>query len=208
MFHHVRIAGRVLLGNLSKIYSQDLPSFLVCQQALLIQRFPFMFILVLERPGSSSLEYPLSSLLELQSLSLNPLSSSRLDGLLLCDLTALDSTTLPGWGRIRVASLWLGIVSAVADAVIPSDEGRDGECRLKPDKRNKFCCSGLMVKSSICPTWPMLSMSRASWLKETPCPSQPSRITAVKEQQCRECGRNVNSVSVGRMSSDDPPRLW
>jgi hypothetical protein len=35
----------------------------------------------------------------------------------------------------------------------------------------------------------------------------PSRTTAVKEQQRVECGRNVTSVSVGRISLDDPPRL-
>jgi hypothetical protein len=47
----------------------------------------------------------------------------------------------------------------------------------------------------------------ADWLKETPRSSQPSRITAVKEQQCGECGRNVTSVSVGRTALDDRSRL-
>jgi hypothetical protein len=29
----------------------------------------------------------------------------------------------------------------------------------------------------------------------------------VKEHQCGECGRNVASASIGRISLDDPPRL-
>jgi hypothetical protein len=50
-------------------------------------------------------------------------------------------------------------------------------------------------------------MSRATWPKETPRSVLPSRITTVKEQQYRECGRNVTSVSMGRAALDDRLRL-
>jgi hypothetical protein len=67
------------------------------------------------------------------------------------------------------------------------------------------CCSGLIVKSSIIPTCPMLSISRASRRKETPRPSLPSWTTAVKEQECEDYGRKVASINVGRISLDDIP---
>jgi hypothetical protein len=204
IFQRVRIAGRVLPGNLPKIHSQDLSSFLYASKRCSSRSDHRLCLLMRERPGSSSLEYPSSSLLRSRSLSLNPPSSSRLDSLLLCEITALASTALPGWGRIRVASLWVGLASAAADAVIPLDGSRDGVCPLKPVKRKECCCSGLIVKSSIFPTWPMLSMSRVSWLKGAPRPSELSRATAVKGQQCGGCGRDVTSVSVGRVSLEDP----
>ncbi|KAE8442134.1 hypothetical protein EG329_003785 [Mollisiaceae sp. DMI_Dod_QoI] len=50
-------------------------------------------------------------------------------------------------------------------------------------------------------------LSRTTWLKETPRSAQPSRITAVKEQQCGECGWNVTSVGVGRVALDNRSRL-
>ena len=53
----------------------------------------------------------------------------------------------------------------------------------------------------------ILAISRTTWLNETPSSAQPSQITAVKEQQCGECGRNVTSISVGRAAPDDRSRL-
>jgi hypothetical protein len=82
--------------------------------------------------------------------------------------------------RVRVACLCVRPASAAVDKVVPPNEGRDEVCRLKPVKRNECCSIGLMVKSSIFPTWPMLAMSRTTW----PRSAQPSQITAVEEQQC------------------------
>jgi hypothetical protein len=180
VFHRVRIAGRVLPGNLRKIHSQDLPSFLYASKGCSSRPSHLRFFPVLERWGRSSLEDPSSLLLESGSLLLNPLSSLLLD-------RWLPAMQEPWYERIGLAI----------------DKDRDGAYRLRPVKRNECCCSGLVVKSSICPTWPMLSMSWLSWLKDTPCPSQPSWITSVKEQQYRECGRNVTSVRVGMTSQDD-----
>jgi hypothetical protein len=123
-----------------------------------------------------------------------------------CHARAPAPTALPPWSRRRDASLCILPASAAVDTVVLLDESWDEVCWLKLVKRNEFCCRGLTVKSSIFPIWPMLSVSRASWPKETPRPPRPSRITAVKEQQCGECGRNVTSISVSRMSPDDPPR--
>jgi hypothetical protein len=80
------------------------------------------------------------------SLSLKPPSSSPLGGSLLRDARALASTALPSWGRIGVASLWIGPASAAVDRVVPLDEGWNDVCRLKPVKRNECCCNGLIIK--------------------------------------------------------------
>jgi hypothetical protein len=207
MFQRVRTAGRVLPGNLRKIHSQDLPSFLYASKRCSSRYGHRLCLLVLERPCSPSLEHPSSSLLDSESLSLKPLSSSLLECSLLRDARAPASTALPSWGRVRVASTWSRLAPAVVDKVVPPNVGRDDACRLKPVKRYECCSIGLMVKSTIFPTWPVLAMSPTTWLKETPCSAQPSRITAVKEQQCEECGRNVTSVSVGRAAADDRSRL-
>jgi hypothetical protein len=188
MFQRVRIAGRVLPGNLPKIHSQDLPSFLYASKRCSSRSDHRLCLLVLERPFSSSLENPSSSLLRSGSLSVRPPSSSMLDGSLPRRATVPVSTALLCWGRIRVASLWIGSASAAADRVVPLDESWDEVCRLKPVKRNEYCSIGLIVKSSIFPTWPMLSMSLASWPKETPHPSQPSRITAVRSSSGGSAG--------------------
>jgi hypothetical protein len=83
---------------------------------------------------------------------------------------------------VEGASLGIGFASAAVDRIIPLDESWDEVYRLKPFTRKEFCCNGLIVKSSIFPIWPMLLMSYASWLKETPRSSQLSWTTAVKEQ--------------------------
>jgi hypothetical protein len=164
------------------------------------------FILVLGRFCPSSLEQLSSSLLGSgSSLSLKQSSSSLLTSSLPRWATVSVSTALPCWSMVEGASLGIGFVSAAVDRIIPLDESWDEVYRLKPFTRNEFCCDGLIVKSSIFPTWPMLLMSCASWLNETPRSSQLSWTTAVKEQQCWEYGRNVTSVSVGKRSSDDLP---
>ena len=162
-----------------KIHFQDWPSFFHARKRSSSKRSHLSFILVLERPGLSSLENPSPLFFECLSLSLSigPLLLSRLDGLLLRGATALDLTSLPDWGAIHMASI-LGLAFAVTDAVIPVDKS-PSECRLKPDKRNKFCCTILIVKSSIYPIWPMSLISWVNWLKEKPFP--PSRITTTKE---------------------------
>jgi hypothetical protein len=104
-----------------------------------------------------------------------------LEGSHLRDARALALTALPYWGPVRVGSTWSQPASAVVDRAVPLDESRDEACQLKPLKRYEYCSIGLMVKSLIFPTWPVFAMSRASWARETPRPSQPSRIVAVKE---------------------------
>lgn len=107
-----------------------------------------------------------------------------------------------GWER--VTSTCMGIASVADDAaILRGGERRDGTCRLKPVNK-EFWCNDLIVKSSICPTWPMLLMRRVSWVKETPCP--PTTVTDHSSK--RECGRKVTSVSVGRLSLDDPLWSW
>jgi hypothetical protein len=207
MFQRVRIAGRVLPGNLRKIHPQDLSSFLYASKRCSSRFDHRLCLLVLEQPCSPSLEHSSSSLLDPESLSLKLPSSLLIDGLLLRDARAPASTALPSLGRVRVASTWSRPASAVVDRVAPPYEGRDAICRLKPLKRYECCSMGLMVKSSIFPTWPVFAMSRASWARETPRPPQPSRIVAVKEWQCAECGRNVISVSVGEIALGNGLRL-
>ncbi len=159
MFQRVRTAGRVLVGNFWKIYFQGLPCFLYASKRCLSNSSYGIFFLVLERSCSSSLEHPSSSLLGPGSLSLRPLSSLEAP-VIPRNATALRA--LPCWSRARVASLWIECASAAVDRVVPLDE-RPGEAgRLKPVTRNDCCSSGLIVKSSIFPTWPMLSISRAS----------------------------------------------
>jgi hypothetical protein len=77
MFQRVRIAGRVLPGNLPKIHSQDLPSFLYASKRCSSRSDHRLCLLVLERP--CSVKHPSSSLRDSGSLSLNPPSSSLLD---------------------------------------------------------------------------------------------------------------------------------
>jgi len=82
MFQRIRIAGRVLPGNLRKIHSQDLPSFLYATKRCSSRSDHRLCLHVLERLCSSSLEHPSSPLLRSGSLSLKSLSSLLLDGLL------------------------------------------------------------------------------------------------------------------------------
>lgn len=162
MFQRVRIAGRVLPGNLPKIQSQGLSSFLYASKRCSSSFDHGLCLLALERPSSSSLEHPESPLLDSESLFLKPPSSSLIDGLLLHDARAPASTALPSWGRVRVASMWPRPASVVVDKVVPPNVGRDKVCRLKPVKRNECCSVGLMVKSIIFPIWPMLAISRTT----------------------------------------------
>jgi hypothetical protein len=174
MFQRVRIAGPVLPENLPKIQSQDLPSFLYAIKRCSSRSDHRLCLLVLECPCSTSLKHPSSSLLDSGSLSLKPPSSSLLGGSLLHDARALVSTSLPFWGRVHVTSTWLQSAFAVDRVALPN-ESWDEVYWLKPVKRNEWCSISLIVKSSIFPTWPILSMSWASWPKETPRPLQPSR---------------------------------
>jgi hypothetical protein len=85
-----------------------------------------------------------------------------------------------------------------------------GKCWLKLVTRNECYSSGLMVKSSIFPTWPMPAMTLTTWLKETPrsapaVPHHSSEGTAV--WGVRSLGRNVTSVNIGRAIRDDRARL-
>jgi hypothetical protein len=182
MVQRVHTAAGVLPGNFLKIHFQGLPSFFHASKRCSSRTPHGIFILVLERPSPPSLEHPSSSLLRSGSLSLKPPSSSPLDGSLPRDVRAPVSTALPSLGRVRVASTWSRSASVVVDRVVLLNEGRDDTCRLKPLKRYKCCLIGLIVKSSIVPTWPVFAMSRASWTRETPHPSQPSQIVAVKEE--------------------------
>src|ERR1700743_1739113 len=68
IFQRVRIAGRVLPGNLSKIHSQDLPSFLYASKRCSSRSDHRLCLLVLECPCSASLKHPSSSLLDSGSL--------------------------------------------------------------------------------------------------------------------------------------------
>jgi hypothetical protein len=163
MFQRVRIAGRVLPGNLPKIHSQGLPSFLYANKRCSSTGSHGIFILTLKPPCfSDSLEYPSLSLLRLGSLSLKPPSLSLLDGSLPRNARAPALTTLLSLGRVHVASTWSRPASAVVDRVAPLNEGRDDICRLKPFKRYKYYLIGLIVKSLIFSTWPVFAMSRAS----------------------------------------------
>ena len=91
MFQCVRTAGRVLPGNLPKIQSQDLPSFLYASKRCSSKPDHRLCLLVLERPWSASLEHPSSSLLGSGSLLLESLSSSLLDGSIFSDAGAPTS---------------------------------------------------------------------------------------------------------------------
>jgi hypothetical protein len=119
MFQRVRIACSVRSGNFRKIHFQGLPSFLYVSKRCSSRPSHLMFFLML---GSSSLEHLLSSLIGSGSLLLKPPSSSLLDGSLTRDTGALASTALPCWGRIRVASLWVGSASTVVDAIAPESQ--------------------------------------------------------------------------------------
>jgi len=135
-------AHQVLPGNLPKIHSQDLPSFLYASKRYSSRPNHRPCLLVLERPCSASLEHLSSSLLDSESLSLKLSLSLLLNNLLL-----------------RVASTLSRPASTVVDRVVPPNEGRDEVYRLKPVKRNKCYSTSLMVKTLIFPTWPMLSIS-------------------------------------------------
>jgi hypothetical protein len=162
MFQRVRVRTAVLPGNLPKIHTQDLPSFLDASKRCSSKSGHRLCLLVLEQFCSASLEHPSSSLLTSGSLSLKSFSSlSLLAGSLPCDARASACTALPFWGRVYVASTWLRPAPAVVDIFVPLDESRDGVCRLEPVKRNE-CCNSLVVKSSIFPTWPILSISWAT----------------------------------------------
>jgi hypothetical protein len=171
IFQRVRIIGRVLPGNLRKIHSQDLSSFLYASKRCSSRSNHRLCLLVLERPCSPSLEHSSSSLLDSESQSLRPPSLLLLDGSLLRDARAPALTALPSWGWVRLALTWPRPASAVVGRAAPLNEGRDDACQLKLVKRYECYATGLIVKSLIFPTWPVLSISRASWPRETPRPS-------------------------------------
>jgi hypothetical protein len=181
MVQRVRTAAGVLPGNFLKIQSQDLSSFLYTSKRCSSMSSHRLCLLVLERPCSSSLEHSSLPLLDSESQLFRPPSSLLLDGSLLRDARAPALTALPSWGRVRLALTWPRPASAVVGRAALSNEGRNDACQLKPVKRYEYCATGLIVKSLIIPTWPVLSISRASWPRETPRPLQPSRIIAVKE---------------------------
>jgi hypothetical protein len=151
MFQRIRITGRVLPGNLRKIHPQDLSSFLYASKRYSSRSDHRLYLLVLERPCSPSLEHSSSSLLDSESLLLKPPSLLLINGLFLCDARAPALTALPSLGRVYIASIWLRPASAVVDRVALPNEGRDNTCRLKPLKRYKYYSMGLIVKSSIFP---------------------------------------------------------
>ena len=152
MVQRVRTAAGVLPGNFLKVQSQDLSSFLYASKRYSSRSDHRLYLLVLERPYSPSLEHSLLSLLDSESLSLKPPSSSLIDGLLLRNTRVPVLITLPSLGRVRVASIWSRPASAIVDRVALPNEGRDDIYRLKPLKRYECCLMGLIVKSSIFPT--------------------------------------------------------
>jgi hypothetical protein len=180
IFQRIHIAGRVLPGNLRKIHSQDLSSFLYASKRCSSRSDHRLYLLVLERPCSPSLEHSSSLLLDSESLLLNPPSSLLLDGSL-CNTRAPVSTALPSWGRVYIVFLWIQPTSAV-DTVPPPDKDWDEIYRLRPVIRSEYYSIGLILKSVIFPIWPILAISRATWPKETPRSVPPFRISAVKEQ--------------------------
>jgi hypothetical protein len=159
MFQRVRIAGRVLPGNLRNIHSQDLSSFLYASKRCSSRSDHRLCLLVLERPCSPSLEHSLSSLLDSESL---------IDGLLLRNARAPTSTALPSWGRVRVA-LTSRPTFVVVDKVVPPKVGRDEVRRLKPVKRNECCFIGFRIWTSswreTCGSWPRLGASFCGFQK-------------------------------------------
>jgi hypothetical protein len=107
MFQRVRIAGRVLPGNLPKIQSQDLPSFLYASKRCSSKSDHGIFILVLERLCfSASLDHPSSSLLDSKSLSLRPPSS------LLIDSFAIQEPGINGSALLRSSTRSIDVVKA------------------------------------------------------------------------------------------------
>jgi len=122
MFQHIYIAGRVLPGNLWKIQSQGLPSFLYASKHCLSRSNHGIFFLVLESFCSSSLEQPSSSLLGLEPLSLKPLSSSLLAGSLPRCVTVPVLMALPCWSMVEDGSSRIGSASTAVDRIIPLDE--------------------------------------------------------------------------------------
>jgi hypothetical protein len=67
-------------------------------------------------------------------------------------------------------------------------------------KRNESGCSGLLVKSSSFPTYPILSISQASLLQGISRPSHLSLTAGVKRQEFSDCRWKVISGSVGKLS--------
>ena len=151
MFQRVRMAGRVLPGNLRKIHSQGLPSFLYASKRYSSTSSYGIFFLVLECFCSSSLEQPSSSLLGSGSLSLKPPSLLLLASSLPRCVIVLVSTALAYWSIVADGLSRIGFASAAVDRIVPLNESRDEGCRLKPVKRNECCCNGLIVRSSIFP---------------------------------------------------------
>jgi hypothetical protein len=95
IFQRVRIAGRVLPGNLPKIHSQGLPSFLYTSKRCSSMPSYGIFFLVVKSFCLSLLEQPSSSLLGLKPLSLKLLSLLLLASLLLCYVIVLVLIALP-----------------------------------------------------------------------------------------------------------------
>ena len=137
MFQRVQIVGRVLPGNLPKIQSQDLPSFLYASKCCSSRSDHQLCLLVLECPYLALFKHPSLSLLDSGLLLLKPPSSSLLDSSLLHDARALASMALPFWGQVHVASTWLRPAPTAVDRVAPPNEGWDEVCQLKPVKRNE-----------------------------------------------------------------------
>ncbi|KAL5347667.1 hypothetical protein ACLOAV_007076 [Pseudogymnoascus australis] len=79
VLQRVRTAPAVLPGNLLKIHSQDLPSFLYANKRCLSSGDHSLYFLLFERPTLSSLEYLSPSLPLLRSPSPKPSTSDLLD---------------------------------------------------------------------------------------------------------------------------------
>lgn len=122
MFQCVCTAGRVLPGNLPKIHSQDLPSFLYASKHCSSRSDHRLCLLVVQRICSASLKHSSLSLLDSGSLSLKPSLSSLFENSLLRDARAPASTALPSWDQVRVALTWLWPASAAVDRVAPPNE--------------------------------------------------------------------------------------
>jgi hypothetical protein len=143
MLHRVHTAGRVLPGNLPKIHSQDLSSFLYANKRCSSNFDHRLCVLVLEHSCSSSLKHPSSSLLDSGSPSPKPLSLSLLEDSLLLVARAVASTALPSWGLVRVASTCLRPTSAAVDShftergpgwCVPAEAGHEERMLLyRPD---------------------------------------------------------------------------
>jgi hypothetical protein len=106
---------------------------------------------MLEYLSSTLLKHLSLLLLDLESLSLKPPSSSLLNGLLLHNARALASMALLFWGQVCITLMWLQLTTAV-DRVTLLNKGWDKVYQLKPVERKEWYSIDLIVKLSIFPT--------------------------------------------------------